>query len=116
MWTGGQQVIEQGYITESVDKKNNLNMIADLGSAAVLGFVLGPMFGLLATQMNFTIGPIVIDQYNACGYLQSLFTILMLIGSVFFFKEIPRTHRINYIPKGQEEKEGDIIQHEDESE
>jgi hypothetical protein len=93
-------VIEQGYITESVSKKNNLNMIADLGSAAVLGFVLGPMFGLLATQMKFSIGPITVDPYNACGYLQVVFSLIMLAGSIFLFKEIPRSHRINYIPKG----------------
>jgi len=83
-------VIEQGYITETVDKKDNLNMIADLGSAAVLGFVLGPLFGMVATQMNFTLGPFYMDQYNACGYLQTLFAIIMLIGSIFFFTEVPR--------------------------
>jgi len=36
-------------VTEAVDKKDNLSMIADIGSAAVLGFVLGPLFGLLGT-------------------------------------------------------------------
>ena len=65
LWTGGQQAIEQAYISEAVDKKNNLSMIADLGSAAVLGFVLGPMFGLLATVIDFHIGSLHINHYSA---------------------------------------------------
>ena len=89
LWTGGQQTIEQGYVAEAVDKKDNLSMISDIGSAAVLGFVLGPLFGLLGTQMTFELGPIYVDQYNACGYLQCIFTIIMIIATIFFFTEIP---------------------------
>ena len=69
IWTGGQQAIEQAYISEAVPKKDNINMIADLGSAAVLGFVLGPMFGLLCTAIEFDIGSLHVSHYSACGYL-----------------------------------------------
>jgi len=65
-------------------------MIADLGSAAVLGFVLGPMFGLLCTAIEFNIGSIHVSHYSACGYLQVIFTIVMFIACTFFFEEIPR--------------------------
>lgn len=68
-------------------------MIADLGASAVLGFVLGPMVGLVCTVMNTSY----MDQYSACGYLQAVFTIIMFIGSVFFFTEIPRNLRVNYM-------------------
>jgi len=64
-------------------------MIADIGSAAVLGFVLGPLFGLLGTYLTFSLGPVYIDQYNACGYLQFIFTMIMLFASIFYFTEIP---------------------------
>ena len=74
-------------------------MIADLGSAAVLGFVLGPIFGLLATVIDFHIGGLYISHYSACGYLQVIFTIFMLIASAFFFKEIPRKFRLNNMAK-----------------
>ena len=74
-------------------------MIADLGSAAVLGFVLGPIFGLLATVIDFHIGGLYISHYSACGYLQVIFTIIMLIASLFFFKEIPREYRLNNMNK-----------------
>ena len=40
-------------------------MIADLGAAAVLGFVLGPIVGLVTTVMNTSF----MNQYSACGYL-----------------------------------------------
>lgn len=64
-------------------------MISDIGSAAVLGFVLGPLFGLLGTQLTFELGPVYVDQYNSCGYLQFLFTVIMLVATIFFFTEIP---------------------------
>ena len=99
LWTGAQQAIEQAYISEAVSKQNNLSMIADLGSAAVLGFVLGPIFGLLATVIDFHIGGLYISHYSACGYLQVIFTIIMLVASLFFFKEIPREYRLNNMNK-----------------
>jgi len=77
-------------------------MIADLGSAAVLGFVLGPLVGLLATVVDFRIGSFEITPYSACGYLQAIFTVFMLIASLVYFKEIPRKDRINYMPSGSE--------------
>lgn len=89
--------MEQGYITEAVSKKENINMIADLGSAAVLGFVLGPLVGLLATLFNFQIGAFFVNSYSACGYIQAIFTIVMLIGALFFFTEIPRELRCNHL-------------------
>ena len=68
-------------------------MIADLGSAAVLGFVLGPVVGLICTTIDFSW----VSPYSACGWLQAIFTIVMFIASVFFFQEIPREQRINHM-------------------
>lgn len=84
-------------------------MISDIGSAAVLGFVLGPLFGLLGTYMTFELGPIYVDQYNACGYLQCIFTIIMIIATIFFFTEIPWEMRKNYLKKTKVSNENQIL-------
>lgn len=102
LWTGGQQAIEQAYITECIDKDQNLDMIADLGASAVLGFVLGPVIGLIAGFINFRIGAFYVDEYTANGYFQALFTIIMFLGTFFLFAEIPREYRRGI----QEEEEG----------
>lgn len=93
LWTGGQQAIEQAYITECIDKNQNLSMIADLGASAVLGFVLGPIVGLIGGFINFRIGGFYVDEYTSCGYFQAIFTIIMFVGTIFCFAEIPREWR-----------------------
>lgn len=84
-------------------------MIADLGSAAVLGFVLGPVVGLICTAIDFSW----VSPYSACGWLQAIFTIVMLIASLFFFTEIPRKERVNYM--GEDER-AVVVREENETE
>ena len=81
-------------------------MIADLGAAAVLGFVLGPIIGLIGGYINFSIGGFYVDEYTSCGYFQALFTILMFLGTFFLFSEIPRTYRRGI--QAEEEQEDDL--------
>jgi ceroid-lipofuscinosis MFS transporter 7 len=103
LWTGGQQAIEQAYITECIDKNENLSMIADLGASAVLGFVLGPIVGLIGGFINFNIGSFYIDEYTSCGYFQAIFCIIMFLGTLFLFTEIPREYR-----RGLQEEDEEI--------
>ena len=103
LWTGGQQAIEQAYITECIDKNENLSMIADLGASAVLGFVLGPIVGLIGGFINFNIGSFYVDEYTSCGYFQAIFTIIMFLGTLFLFTEIPRQYR-----RGLQEEDEEI--------
>lgn len=107
LWTGGQQAIEQAYITECIDKDENLAMIADLGAAAVLGFVLGPIIGLIGGYINFSIGGFYVDEYTSCGYFQAFFTIIMFLGTFFLFQEIPREYRRGLQEDQQEEDDLD---------
>lgn len=113
LWTGGQQAIEQAYITECIDKDENLSMIADLGAAAVLGFVLGPIVGLIAGFVNFRMGSFYVDEYTANGYFQAIFTIIMFLGSAFLFTEIPREYRRGLQDEDQEEVDEDVSLDED---
>lgn len=93
LWTGGQQTIETAYIAECIDKDQNLNMIAELGASAVLGFVLGPIVALIGRFVNFNIGSFYVDEYTSCGYFQAIFTIIMFASTTLMFVEIPREWR-----------------------
>jgi len=108
LWTGGQQAIEQAYIAECIDKNQNLGMIADLGASAVLGFVLGPVVGLVGRFMNFSIGSFVVDEYTSCGYFQAIFTIIMFLGTLLLFTEIPRKFRRGLQEEDEEEIDEDV--------
>lgn len=108
LWTGGQQAIEQAYITECIDKNENLGMIADLGASAVLGFVLGPIVGLIGGFINFRIGSFYVDEYTSCGYFQAIFTIIMFLGTLFLFTEIPREYRRG-LQEGEDEEDDDDV-------
>ena len=55
MWTGGQQTVEQAYISECIDKDRNLGMISELGAVAVMGFILGPIIGYGSSLIEFTV-------------------------------------------------------------
>ncbi|CAI2364145.1 unnamed protein product [Moneuplotes crassus] len=115
LWTGGQQAIEQAYITECIDKDENLSMIADLGASAVLGFVLGPVVGLICGFINFRVGSFYVDEYTSNGYFQAIFTIIMFLGTFFLFVEIPREYRRG-LQEDEDEEEEDENEAEDENE
>ena len=46
LWTGGQQAIEAAYVSEVVADEYKSKVLAELGMAAVLGFIMGPCFGI----------------------------------------------------------------------
>lgn len=114
LWTGGQQAIEQAYISECIEKQKNLSMIADLGSAAVLGFVLGPVVGLVGRFINFNIGSFYVDEYTSCGYFQAIFTIIMFLSTWIVFTEIPREYRVCLNAETSEEEEDEDLTNDDE--
>ena len=68
-------------------------MIADIGAAAVLGFILGPMFGYLVSNFDFKIGSLVMNSNTSAGILQFVLGVVMLILTIAFFKEIPSKFR-----------------------
>ena len=115
LWTGGQQAIEQAYISECIDKNENLAMIADLGASAVLGFVLGPIVGLIGAFINFRIGAFYVDEYTSSGYFQAIFTIIMFVGTFAIFTEIPREYRRCLQEDNNEEEEDEVSVEEDEA-
>ena len=93
LWTGGQQTVEQAYISEWIDKNQNLALIANIGASAVIGFTVGPLVGLGGRYTNFSIGWFYVDEYTSAGYFQAIITILMALLTFYYFEEIPREFR-----------------------
>lgn len=108
LWTGGQQTVEQAYISECIDKKENLGLIANIGAAAVIGFTVGPIVGLGGRYTNFSIGWFYVDEYTSCGYFQAIITILMFVLTAYYFEEIPREYRKS-LDHEEDDDEDDLI-------
>ena len=52
LWTGGQQTVEQAFLSENTTGEERTALSATLGSYAVAGFVLGPAFGAALSGVN----------------------------------------------------------------
>uniref|UniRef100_A0A6U4JKV3 Major facilitator superfamily (MFS) profile domain-containing protein n=1 Tax=Phaeomonas parva TaxID=124430 RepID=A0A6U4JKV3_9STRA len=81
LWTGGQQCIEQAYLSAVVEKENRTELTATLSSFAVLGFIMGPSFGALFAGLGdgVYVGPIELNMYNAPGIFIFGVTVIMLV-------------------------------------
>jgi len=69
LWTGGKQVVEQTYLSETAPPERVTELTSELGTFAILGFVCGPSFGALFTSINVNLGHgLVLDAYTAPGW------------------------------------------------
>jgi len=68
-WTGGEQSIEAAYVSEVVEKKDNIRVNSELGMSAVAGFIFGPVIGLALSFIDIKIGFVNIDAFTAPGYM-----------------------------------------------
>jgi MFS family permease len=69
LWTGGKQVVEQTYLSETAPPDRVTELTSELGTFAILGFVCGPSFGALFTSIDVNLGNgLVLDAYTAPGW------------------------------------------------
>ena len=70
LWTGGKQVVEQTYLSETAPPERVTELTSELGSFAILGFVCGPSFGALFTGINVSYfnGTLIFDAYTSPGW------------------------------------------------
>eukprot|EP00581_Thalassiosira_minuscula_P018614 CAMPEP_0183733914 /NCGR_PEP_ID=MMETSP0737-20130205/42400_1 /TAXON_ID=385413 /ORGANISM="Thalassiosira miniscula, Strain CCMP1093" /LENGTH=521 /DNA_ID=CAMNT_0025967281 /DNA_START=168 /DNA_END=1733 /DNA_ORIENTATION=+ len=85
VWTGGQQAVEQAYLSAAVHPSKRTEYTATLSTCAVLGFVLGPTIGALLSQINTTIFGLPVNANNAAGIFMLLATAFMLFQTAWFF-------------------------------
>ena len=56
VWTGGQQAVEQTFLSAHVQQKHRTSVTASLGTSAVVGFVTGPAFATVLGFIDIKIG------------------------------------------------------------
>ena len=78
-------MVEQAYIAEALQKEMSTQVAADLQSATLFGYVLGPICGLLLTQIS--------PVPEAVGYFQAILCFLMIFSVVSGFEEVPQVYR-----------------------
>mmetsp|Transcript_11099 Transcript_11099/g.22109 ORF Transcript_11099/g.22109 Transcript_11099/m.22109 type:complete len:490 (+) Transcript_11099:185-1654(+) len=80
LWTGGKQVVEQTYLSETAPAHRVTELTSELGTFAILGFVCGPSFGALFTSIDIDLGNnVIFDAYTSPGWF-----ILVLCVAIFF--------------------------------
>ena len=82
LWTGGKQVVEQTYLSETAPPSRVTALTSELGTFAILGFVCGPSFGALFTHVDVVLGDsgVVLDAYTSPGWF--IFALCVVIFGV----------------------------------
>ena len=91
VWTGGEQAVEQAYITEVVSDISKFKALGEVGMANMLGYILGPIFGVLVSLINIP----TVNYYTSPGYFQAFLAITLMVVNFVWFKEIKRSERPN---------------------
>ena len=89
LWTGGKQVVEQTYLSETAPPDRVTELTSELGTFAILGFVCGPSFGALFTSIDVNLGNgLILDAYTAPGwFILALCVIIFGVVCVSFKPE-----------------------------
>lgn len=96
LWTGGQQAIEQAYISAAIEASKKTEFTATLSTCAVLGFVAGPTIGALLSMIDTSVFGLKIGANNAPGLFILLANSVMLVQTILFFD-------------GKDDRTGEII-------
>lgn len=105
LWTGGEQALEQAYISEVVDKPDTMKLQSEMGIACVSGFIIGPLLGLALSFVDISLGPIVINTYTCPGYIIFIGTLSILFQTAIRFKEVKPEDRPHRNPTADREIE-----------
>ena len=90
LWTGGQQTLEQAYLSETVIASKRTEITATLGSFAVIGFVSGPALAAAFTAVDFKIGRYRVNSNTAPAALILVVTAVMWGLSFVLFRPAAR--------------------------
>ena len=85
VWTGGQQAIEQAYISAAIEASKRVEFTATLSTCAVLGFVAGPTIGAMLSLIDTTVFGLKIGANNAPGLFILMANFIMLFQTALFF-------------------------------
>jgi MFS family permease len=96
IWNGGEQAVEQSYISEIVSDISKIKALSEIGIAGIGGYILGPIIGVIVSLIDIDIyEDLKIEGYYAPGILQLIILIIMIVVNFIKFKEIPVEKRVN---------------------
>jgi len=78
LWTGGSQAGQMNHLAKVLGPKVT-QMTVVLNAYACLGFVVGPVFGVIFAGVNFSVGPIVFDEITLPGHLCALLGVVCIL-------------------------------------
>lgn len=91
IWTGGEQTIEQAYVSEVVADVDKLKVLSELGIASVAGFLFGPGVGMAMHLLGIHFGA-------ALAYFPAIIHAFCIAGVFYLtyrrFKELPLDCRL----------------------
>lgn len=84
----GNNTILQTYVSVHSPIHKRTKMLARLGSAASLGYIIGPLVGIaLSFVPDFRIGPMLIHGIATIGFFTAFCQLGILIAIIFYFSE-----------------------------
>lgn len=109
LWTGGQQTVEQAYLSAAVHPSKRTEYTATLSTCSVLGFVMGPAIGAGLSQVDTTILGLQVNADNSAGVFMLVATSLMFLQTLLFFDGKDDTTGLEADNQKQEKKERNNI-------
>lgn len=87
--SGGQQAVEQAYLTVAAPYEERTAMTAKLSTFACLGFIFGPALGAVVSQTPaFAIGGVRFDTFTKQGWVVAVLNSCMCMMTTCCFTEV----------------------------
>jgi len=74
------------YVAKITTVDDRTAVTARLNIFMEMGLLLGPAFAIVFEQIDFTLGPFVVNKYTAPGYLMLIMCLLLMVYLLIFFE------------------------------
>ena len=89
--SGGQQAVEQSYLSVAVSPAQRTEYTGKLSTFACAGFIFGPALAAVVSALpSFRLGPLVFDGFTMQGWFCAALNALMYVLYVVFQEKPPR--------------------------
>ena len=93
--SGGQQAVEQAYISVNAPPEQRTAMTSRLSTFACCGFIFGPAIGAaIATIPAAELGPLALNSFTNQGWAVAVLSASTLASTTFLFREATSKHTV----------------------